>query len=370
MVYNVNMSKVHEFLKQNKMLAGSFDKNEIERKFLLDMQEENTLCMFKTYLKTSSLEIPKEKILVIDAGGTNLRFTVFENAQIVSEKSMQMFGVGQEITADEFFECMAKEIEKYDCQRIGFCFSYPAKTLPNNDAEIFWFTKEVKITGAEGKVLGEEINKRLKDKKQFVILNDTVACQLSMDADIGMILGTGFNMCYTDKNLGMIVNPECGQYSNLPCGTFDEMLNEELNSPRPCAEKQISGVYLEKLIQITAREYFKKQLPSFELKDVSDFLNEEGIIFDYFSSDERKEFKEIVDELLTRAAERIGTMVKCLSLGCYDVSIAIEGSTVYKLPGYLDKVKSAIKSIPGIYFTFKDARGGISIGTAKALDAK
>ncbi|MDO5331067.1 MAG: hypothetical protein Q4E99_00165, partial [Bacillota bacterium] len=305
-------------------------------------------------------------ILAIDAGGTNLRFTLFENGQKKSEEKMPMLGVKQPITADQFFDEMATLISKYDCSEIGFCFSYPMEIMPNNDGKIMWLTKEVEITGSEGKCIGEEINKRLEKKRNFYFLNDTVACQLGVNADIGMILGTGFNMCFTDKALGMIINPELGQYGQLPQGTFDKMLDVEMNSPRLCSEKQISGVYLGKLIEICAREYFKKDIPSIELKDVSEFLIGEGPLYTYFTDSEKVEFREIIDLLTTRAAERVSTFVECLSGDSTDVTIGIEGSTIYKLPGYYDKVRRAIESIPGIYFTFKDARDTISIGAARA----
>ena len=360
------MSKVEEFLKENKMLANSFDRKTIKDTFLDDMKTKKTLGMFKTYLNAGAKEWPDNQILAIDAGGTNLRFVLFKNGEKLSEEKMPMLGVGTPIDADDFFDEMAKLISKYDCQEIGFCFSYPMEIMPNNDGKIMWLTKEVKINGAEGKCIGEEINKRLGKKRNFYFLNDTVACQLGVNADIGMILGTGFNMCYTDKNLNMIVNPELGQYGQLPQGEFDKQLDKEMNSPRLCTEKQISGVYLGKLIEICTREYFKKEIPSFELKNVSEFLIGEGPLYSFFTDSEKVEFREIIDLLTTRAAERVAVLVECLSEGSTDVTIGIEGSTIYKLPGYYDKVRRAIESIPGIFFTFKDARDTISIGAARA----
>lgn len=367
------MNKVYDFLKENNMLLDSFDRDEIIKTFKDDMKTKKTLGMFKTYLSTKNAFMPSSTILAIDAGGTNLRFILFKDGRVESEVKMRMFGVGTPITSDAFFDAMAEEIAKYDkfgITDVGFCFSYPMEVLPDNDGRIMWLTKEVKIDGCEGKVLGEEINKRLKNKKHFYLLNDTVACQLGVNADIGMILGTGFNMSYTDDSLGMIIDPELGQYGQLPQGKFDDILNEELNSPRLCSEKHISGVYLGKLIELCSKEYFKKNIPAFELSDVSDFLNNKGKLYEFFNENERAEFKEIIDALCDRAADRVAIFVECISEGKKEVAIGIEGSTIYKLPGYYEKVTTAIKKINDISFTFIDARDTIGIGSAKACTAR
>jgi len=335
------------------------------RAFLNDMQEKNGLCMFNTYLSQASTWTD-EKILAIDAGGTNLRFTEVKNGKKLSEKKMSMLGIAKEITADEFFDQMAELIAPYECKKIGFCFSYPARLLPNNDAVITEFSKEVKITGAEGKAIGEEINKRLKEKREFFVLNDTVACSLGVGADIGLILGTGFNICYFDKNLGSIVNTETGRFGDFALGNFDKALMEEKGSENVLLERQISGAYLGRLIEITARAYFVKDIPAFELKDVSMFFIGEGVLYDYFSGDEKIEFREIVNLLLDRAADRVAMCVECFSKGEENISIGIEGSTIYKLPGYYEKVTEAIRRIEGTKFGFYDARNTISIGTARA----
>lgn len=360
------MTKVHKFLELNNMLASSFNAEEVEREFLLDMQSKKSLCMFNTYITNVPKTWTDEKILAIDAGGTNLRFSMFENGTKISEEKMKMFGIEKEIPVEEFFDEMAKLISKYDCKKVGFCFSYPAEILPNNDAKIIIFNKEVKISGAEGKIIGEEINKRLKDKREFYLLNDTVACQLGVSADIGMILGTGFNLCYFDKIKGVIVNTEAGMFDGIKRGVFDKKLEDDLNSHIVQVQKMICGAYLGKLIEETAEGYFGKDIPQFELKDVSLFLIGEGILYSYFNDDEKVEFREIIDAILERAAKYVAIMIKCLAQDNKEVAIGIEGSTIYKLPGYYEKVVRAIEALPGIKFSFLDARDTISIGTARA----
>ncbi len=358
---------VYDFLKENKMLADSFDATEMEAVFEEDMRSKKTLSMIPSYQNAVPGELPKGKLLAIDAGGTNLRFAEFTDGAEGESKKMPMFGIKEEICADEFFDRMAAEISQFDAQKVGLCFSYPCEILPNKDGRILTFTKEVKISGAEGKVLGEEINKRLETPRQFSVLNDTVGAQLGVCADIGVILGTGFNICYTDHSLGTIVNTECGQYGQLPCGTFDDMLSEEMNSPRPCAEKQISGAYLGTLIRIVARAYFGREIPYFELSSVSEFLIGEGPLYRYFSDAEKRDFREIIRLLLDRAAARAAMMVKCLLKGQDHAVLALEGSTVYKLPGYFDAFRRKLDGIPGLTVEIADARGTILTGCVRSL---
>ena len=72
---------------------------------------------------------------------------------------MSMYGVKEPISADSFFEKMAEEIDVYDTDEVGFCFSYPMEILPNNDGRIMWLTKEVKHIGVNAKLTGNSIIK-------------------------------------------------------------------------------------------------------------------------------------------------------------------------------------------------------------------
>ena len=365
------MSEVYDFLKENKMLFDSFDRKKSAKAFLKDMKEKKTLGMFKTYQKVSSVDSLKGKILAIDAGGTNLRFAPLEDGEVKDIKAMPMFGSKEEMTVDTFFDLMAAEIDKYDADRVGFCFSYPCSIQENKDGKIVSFAKEIKIKGAKGRLLGEELNKRLKTKREFSVLNDTVAAQLGTGADIGIILGTGFNICYTDPTQDMIIVSECGLYQGFPQGKFDEMLCSEMHSPLTVAEKLISGAYLGKLIEITAREYFGPKLPEFELIDVSEFLIGEGKLYECLSPNERNEFREMISLIQQRGASYVALMLECL-LSVYKkegqtLKVALEGSTIYKMPGYHEALKDAFDEIQGFDLEFVDARGMLLYGCARSF---
>ncbi len=364
------MSKVYDFLKENGMLADCLDDKAIEADFLSDMDEKRTLSMIQTFQKSTECDLPERDILAIDAGGTNLRFAEYKNGTFTEPVRMPMFGIKEEISADRFFDLMAYEISKYEAEDIGFCFSYPCEILENKDGKIILFAKEVKIKNAKGKVLGKELNKRLAKKRNFSIINDTVAAQLGTSADVGIILGTGFNICFTDRKKDMIVNSECGQYEGIPFGSFDKELCKKMGSPKPVAEKLIAGAYLGGVLELAASGYFGRRMPEFELKDVSEFLIGEGLLYDFLDTAERNEFREMVSLIQKRGAHCVALMLKCL-LKDYPkgskVKIALEGSTVYKMPGYHEALKDAVSEIPGLECEFIDARGMLLTGCVRSL---
>ena len=352
------------------MLAECFDDKAIEADFLSDMKEKRSLGMIPTYQRSSDAELPDGNILAIDAGGTNLRFAECKNGVFSEPVRMPMFGIKEEITADKFFDLMAYEISKSDAKDVGFCFSYPCEILENKDGKIILFAKEVKIKNAKGKILGKELNRRLPEKRNFSVINDTVAAQLGTSADVGVILGTGFNICFTDRKKDMIINSECGQYEGMLFGKYDKKLCKNMNSPKQVAEKLIAGAYLGGVIELAANAYFGRRMPDFELKDVSEFLIGEGMLYEYFNTSERNEFREMVSLLQKRGAHCVALMLRCLLKDMpkgSKVKLALEGSTVYKMPGYHEALKDAVSEIPGLEFEFIDARGALLTGCVRSL---
>lgn len=357
---------VYDFLKEHNMLAECCDSDALKACYKAAMKTGRGLAMIPSYHVVKYGELPAEDLLSIDAGGTNLRFALYRNGELFSERKMPMFGTRGPITADEFFDFMAAEIDRYDARKVGLSFAYPCEILQNRDARILHFSKEVNISGEEGRIIGLEINKRLKKKRQFSVLNDTVAAQLGVSADAAIILGTGFNISYMDKEKGMIICTESGRFEQLPQGTFDKLLCDGMDGV-PLAERQISGAYLGLLIRIAAEAYFGRELPDFELSDVSEFLIGEGSLYDYLSIMEKREFRNIISLLLERSANRVALMLECLLEGRESADVALEGSTVYKLPGYFEALKEQTEKIPGLSVNFIDARGTISLGCVRSL---
>ena len=71
-----------------------------------------------------------------------------------------------------------------------------------------------------------------------------------------------------------------------------------------------------------------------------------------------------------RGAHCVALMLKCL---LHDqpkgskVKLALEGSTVYKMPGYHEVLKDEVSAIPGLKCEFTDARGTLLTGCVRSL---
>ena len=101
----------------------------------------SSLAMLPSYIDTSRKVPPETPIIVLDAGGTNLRVAVvwFDRngkARIEDFRKYAMPGTqGESLSAEVFFDTFAGFLEPV-CQRsegVGFCFSYPTEIYPDLD---------------------------------------------------------------------------------------------------------------------------------------------------------------------------------------------------------------------------------------------
>ena len=157
----------------------------------------------------------KGKSLVLDLGGTNYRVAIvdFDKATPTVhpnngwKKDMSiMKSVGY--TREELFKELADMIigiKREEEMPIGYCFSYPAESVPGGDAKLLRWTKGVDIKEMVGEFIGKPLldylNERNKIKFTGIkVVNDTIASLFagltdnSYDAYIGLIVGTGTNM--------------------------------------------------------------------------------------------------------------------------------------------------------------------------------
>ncbi|MBP2655639.1 MAG: Hexokinase [Firmicutes bacterium] len=281
-------AKVDGFLKKYGMDYKNISIEKECNTFIAEMKKGlegtgGTLKMLCTYLSPEG-EIPvREPVIVIDAGGTNLRVAVvtFDSKKtpvIEDFKVYPMPGTQGELTKEEFFhriaEYLAPVIDR--SSKIGFCFSYPTEILPNRDGKLIGFTKEVRVRDMNGEEIGANLLTALRamgydGDKRVVVLNDTVATllggkaaqpQRSFDSFIGFILGTGTNTCYIETNANIIkvpalvnkpgstiINIESGGYGKAPGSVIDGYFDTMTVDPgRQLFEKMISGAYQGQLI--------------------------------------------------------------------------------------------------------------------------
>lgn len=247
-------------------------------------------------LKTSGSELaalptylppPKKKAageaLVVDIGGTNVR----AGRVRMGGDGRASLPAGQERvtlktswkSAADFFLYQAELCLKMKGPAplpIGYCFSYPARSLPNRDALLIRWTKTLQVPGVVGKQVGRLLREALLEKGipagRVVVLNDTVAALLGgswaygsdneFNDFIGLIVGTGNNMAayFPVKMLSpekrddsyrydrMAINLESGNFHPPHLSRFDDQLDsyrEDAGSQR--GEKAISGKFLPEL---------------------------------------------------------------------------------------------------------------------------
>ena len=239
--------------------------------------EEGGLPMLPTYLSDVG-ELPVDRpVAVLDIGGSHLRAAVItwthDSTFVIDEREERpMPGMDRAVKFETFVKTCADLLEPRVAQTdlVGVCFCYNAEPTPEHDVRMGGFSKEIRITGSEGRLLCAEIAQELERRgvtgKRFTALNDTLAAELTGCAVVphrffgdvaGMVLGTGMNTCLPlpvsrigklgrpDDETRMLVNVECGHFCDVTLSDFDRVIDEKSDAPGKCLfEKQIAGKYL------------------------------------------------------------------------------------------------------------------------------
>lgn len=403
--------KVKKFMQLNYMDYESIDfKRECEI-FLQDMQLgldgcNDCLDMLPTYIPMTE-DIPAhERVIVMDAGGTNFRVAVvyFDDEKkpvIENFKNYLMPGVGEEIGKSEFFSIIVEYLKPViqKSNKIGFCFSYPTQVLPDGDGKLIRFSKEIRVRDMKGQPIGAGILEALKNAgytelKRIVILNDTVATLLGgkatyskmpYDSFIGYILGTGTNTCYIEKGANisklqaagknydtMLINMESGNYSKAPYGKIDIEFDETTVNPGQASfEKKISGGYLGGLVFTLLKSAAKngllsetfganiEKIDTMTTIDANEYLclpYGDNLLSASCSHDpeegrmDRITLYYLIDSLVERAAKLVAINLTAVIVKtgkgkdpCRPVCITADGSTFYKLKNFRSKLEHYLK---------------------------
>lgn len=415
------------FLMKHNQHPDQISIDEIVKLMLKDMEaglngEKSSLMMIPTYLTTSGNFHYDEPVVVIDAGGTNLRVAAVkfteEGPEMLKIEKTKMLGRSEPLNKEQFFQQLVDLILPYlsYSKKIGFCFSFPAEILPNKDGRIIAFCKEVEITGCEGALIGEEIKKELRRRKleddiSIVILNDTVSTLLggsivderALDGQIGLILGTGTNTAYVEKKENikklkqcptdtMIINMESGIFNKVPQGDFDKIVDESSNNPTDhMFEKMISGVYLGNVICETIKQANKEglfsknntiaSLPEFTMHEVDRFLR--APFGDNLLANACLELKDkellyhFIDKAIDRSSKLVTANIAADIIqmdggkNMYaPVKVVMEGSTYHHCYSYKQKIdyymRTYVNETLHRYYSFDSGDDVNLIGSAKA----
>ena len=426
----------------NKKIASFFNKHHfdldvdvssISDRILYDMnlglfggEQKAGQDMFRTWMLPPQNPPINEKVIVIDAGGTNFRscLVTFDSKgdfSISDFKKTSMPGVERELSKKEFFEKLADNIDylKNKADRIGFCFSYAMNITEGGDGIPNAFSKEIKaqeVIGCPvGKCLCEELEKRGWNKiKKIALLNDTVAALLagkcaakagtSYSSYIGFILGTGINAAYIQpeiksKNTNNIIKNqiivcEAGKCDKIPLSDFDISFDKKTLVPGDYKlEKQCSGAYLGNLtlevLRYAAGEgLFSQECAKniMELKSLS-LIEMDAFLYQPFASgsldvlchndDDRRTFYEIFSAIIRRCALNASAILSSAAIQSgagkdplHPLLILCNGTTFFKTHKLRSQIEAYLTDYltqkKEIHFELLSLEDDITLGTAIA----
>lgn len=423
------MKNTYDFLKRHGMHYEDIDLAQATRQFADEMRrglagEDSSLLMIPTYVGVSG-EVPRgREMIVLDAGGTNLRIATVKfdeggKATVGHFEKHPMPGTKGELGFDEFFDTLAGYIEPISgvSDTVGFCFSFPTEILPSCDGRLIAFNKEVRVRDSAGCIVGDSINKALARKglppKRFIILNDTVATMLGGIADapkadydgyIGFILGTGTNTCYIERvsnivKLGggdglMAINMESGGFDRFPRGDYDLAMDAQCdNEGDHQYEKMVSGAYQGKVIYLTllgaadegllsaAAGEKLREAGELTMRDIDMFCEDtagDNLLSHICAGDaDREVIYDVIDCSFERAAREVcvnfSGILECTDTGADSarpVCISAEGTTFYKSVLFRPKLDKYIAEFTvgklGRHVAFVKAEDATLVGSAVA----
>jgi hexokinase len=350
----------------------------------LSGDDASSLLMLPSFALVDSEIKLNQKIAVIDAGGTNLRFgCVWFNSggeyQIENFKKQSMLGTETALNKDEFFSGLAELVLPYleATNLIVISFAYPTTITENMDGQIIKLVKELKVSGVDGSLIGEELAKHLsnfgKPDVRVMVTNDTTATAFAGKAEtmgqnfqshIGVIVGTGMNTCYPEKMdaIGKLPHHtgDARMMINTESGGFDKILRSQIDKAFDASttdegyhvlEKMVSGGYIGGLcdayIKAAAKQgYFtpstSQKLLQVDLNaiDISAFLTKEPSATLCKLVTERADIDNmhlLLKRIIRRAANLAALQIYALAKKCSqpgdNICVTVEGTTFYKLPG-------------------------------------
>lgn len=369
---------IESFIEKHKFGASAADISSLtelfidQMKFALDNPSRN--MMLDAHVSTAFEIKPNKNVVVIDAGGTNLRTCLVHfdeklNPVISDFSKTKMPGIDHEVSSEEFFNCFADRIqnliEKADL--VGWCFSYAAEILENGDGIPLSFSKEIKAPQVIGKQLGKELFNALEKRgidtknKKLVVMNDTVTTLLAAVSQlkakncgscIGFILGTGTNTAIEYKN--RVFNVESGDFDYI-CSETDKAIIEKTERPEiHHLEKQIGGVYFgtvcEEAAKLALKEGLISELPEGKIDTIQagNLLEGKETILNSLGKEDKatlfKLFTAIVERTSVLAAANLASAVLISDNMGKPVLINADGSTFYKTPGMKERTEEYLNS--------------------------
>ena len=284
--------------------------------------------------------------VAFDLGGTNFRAAAVSIGQSTTIKEIAEKDI-TEMRADGFsqndlYHSQWETIHKLNISKglpVGYCFSYPAKSLINGDAELIEWSKGVHIADMEESAVGKPLMDYLNQKadfnfKKITVVNDTITSLFAglmnpgFDAYVGLIVGTGTNMAtfYPSESIPKLkelknwtgetpVNLETGNFFPPHLTAVDDKVDRDSDIPGAQRfEKAVSGMYLGRV--------FRAAVPEGDFKE--DF---DGASLTYMirhPGEFKKEYVELAYQVYERSAKLIAASIAGLIKSLHEVNPPIQ----------------------------------------------
>jgi hexokinase len=381
--------------------------NDLSGKTVTGLNQDGTeIKCLPTYIHPKKGDI-KGNATVFDLGGTNFRVATVSVAEKTSITSMAEKDITEMkrkgFTREDLFRSQAsvlKQLKVSDKTPIGYCFSYPAKSLTDGDAELIKWTKGVSIAKMEGYPVGKPLldfmNKNTGHHFTDIrVVNDTITSLFAgllnpgFDAYIGIIVGTGTNMAtffpsgYIPK-LGSLkgwtgetpVNLESGNFYPPHLTSLDEEVDAGSdNKGFQRFEKAVSGMYLGRV--------FMAAFPPDKLDANMSAVDLTSMIND--PSKYKAEHVEVAYQIYERSAKLVAASIAGLVRNLHDanpvvkqIQVLAEGSLFWsqiktERSSYAELVNTHLAGLltkldmPGITVTISQMENANLIGAAMAV---
>ncbi len=340
---------------------------------------------------------------IMDAGGTNLRtaaacFDADGSCRITGLVKKPMLGLDRELSFEEFYGTLASHVRATgQTGQVGLCFSYNVEHQRDLDGILQSWCKEVRVPQAVGRPVGSSLRAALgSDCRRVHVVNDSTAALLGAhhrypEVTVGVILGTGINICYSEqisripkvprdlKADSMIISTEIGEFRGIPRTVFDEAVIAASDEPEMAhAEKQCSGAYLGDLISrawnLAAAEGLLEDAfaGTVSLPVISDYLAGKPA-----SLPDCPAAREIAAAMVRRAAKiaailTAGVILLRHSYGQH-CTFVIEGSQYEKLTGFGPAYEAELAALlqpAGVTFAIVQAENSCLTGAALSAFAE
>ena len=372
----------------------------ITEAFYNDMAKKQSLMMLPTHIKAVDTVVADE-YLSIDLGGSNIRiskFKIFEdNVELIHNIKVPLKNRFADYTSSKYslkdllvmvLKKMARFLDKEKLYSMGITISFGMESISKNKATIIELSKGFTLKDTLGEDVYQIINEAINEVNlkiiPTVILNDVVATLVTgkfniPNARIAMIVGTGHNASFINKD-GYIINIESANFNeNIPVTKFDKKVGFNFpNESDKLLELMVGGKYIGAIAKEIIKELEDKKLvKEFGLittKRLIRNLNKKYSL--KYSSEQLEVLSFVTKVILKRAAKLVVAEAKAI-LRFMEVnleenhSIVFDGSVYENCEYFRQEITKQLEVVfEGTKISHKLIKDASGIGAAIASSAK